>query len=60
MPKTWVGRTTLNGEKNSEWPYPKKKIQYQGRDYIDLIFVSFKSLCYGRYQYRKIALTPRK
>ena len=24
MPKIWVGRTKLNGEKNGEWPYLKK------------------------------------
>ena len=33
----------------------QKKNQYQGRGYIDVIFVSFKSLYYGRYEYRKIA-----
>ena len=34
----------------------EKKIQYQDRGYIEIIFVSFKSLYYGIYKYRKIAL----
>jgi len=39
---------------------PLREKKYQGRDYIDVIFVSFKSLRYGRYKYREIALIHRK
>jgi len=43
--------------KKKRMALPEKKIQYQGRDYIDVIFVSFKSLYYVTYKYRKIAFS---
>jgi len=42
--------------KNQRMALPEKNFQYQGRENIDVIFVSFKSLCHGRYKYRKIVL----
>ena len=32
MPKTWVGRTTLNGEKKREWPNSRYKPTFKDRN----------------------------